>query len=176
MVEAQVIPDLSTPMAAALEQTPGVLSTIYMYIPWGLVFVTYIFVFVDLFYGVTVSYLKREVVSRRMLKGLRNKIFVLFVPIIGICFKAFFVICSLPAEWSGSDALTSVFGVSQLSQFPICFLLCLFVLLMEFLSFLETSAKIDKRAAKLLNLIHKEADKKAAKTEEIKDAIEALRS
>ena len=67
--------------------------------------------------------------------------------------------CEADDEWSGSSTLTGIFGVSQLSQFPACFLLCLFVIIMEFLSFLETSAKIDKRANRILSLIQMKSDK-----------------
>lgn len=143
---------------AVSQQSTSVLEIIYSSIPWDVILVTYIFIFIDLFYGTVVSTIKKETVSHKMLKGLKHKIFVLFVPVIAIVLKAFFVVCSIPSEWAGSSTLTSIFGVSQLSEFPICFLLCLFVILMEFLSFLETSAKIDKRANNMLRLIQKKTD------------------
>lgn len=124
-------------------------------IPWGMILVTYIFIFVDLFYGVIVSIIKHEVESHKMLKGLQRKIFVLSVPIIGILFKAFFVLASLPADWSGTQHINDLLGVSALHHFPICFILCAFVLLMEFLSFLETSAKVNKNAYKLISIIQR---------------------
>lgn len=147
--------DISLPLASA----GGVLETVYSNIPWDIILVSYVFIFIDLFYGLIISCIKKEVISHKMLKGLHNKIFVLFVPIIGIVFKAFFIICSLPAEWAGSSTITSMFGVSQLSEFPICFLLCSFVLLMEFISFLENSAKIDPRANKIICFIQHKASK-----------------
>lgn len=153
--------DLATPLAAASAQTPNVLETIYMGIPWDIVTITYVMIFVDLFYGIIVSTVLGEVISHKILKGLRSKTFVLFVPIIGIIMKMFFVVCSLPAEWSGSSALVGLFGVSQMAQFPICFLLCLIVMFMEFISFIETSARIDKRAKRLLGVIQRNVKDKA---------------
>lgn len=154
----EIIYDILTPLSDAVAQTPGILESIYMSIPWYAIVIVYTFIFIDYFYGVAVSAIKKEAVSHRMLKGLHKKIFVLFVPIIGILMQLFFVICALPAEWAGTSAITSIFGVSQLKNFPICFLLCLIVMLMEFLSFLETSAKIDERAKRLLRLIQHKGD------------------
>lgn len=156
------------PLAAAAAQTPGVMETMYGHIPWDAILITYFMIFFDLFYGVLVSTVKQEPVSHKMLKGLQNKLFVLFVPVAGVIIKTFFVICSLPAEWSGTNTLVSLFGVSRLSDFPICFLLCLFVILMEFLSFLENSAKISKRAKRLLNVIQRNVD---SKNENVKHLI-----
>ena len=152
------IVDLATPLADAVAQTPGVLESIYMNIPWDAIVLAYTFIFIDYFYGVVVSMFKKEVISHRMLKGLRKKIFVLFVPIIGILMQLFFIVCALPAEWAGTATINTIFGVSQLKHFPVCFLLCLIVMLMEFLSFLETSAKIDDRAKRLLRLIQHKGD------------------
>lgn len=149
----ETLHDLATPLATAAAQTPNVLETICMGVPWDIVMITYIMVFVDLFYGIIVSMILGETMSHKIFKGLRNKTFILFIPIIGIIIKAFFVVCSLPTEWSGSSVLVSLFGVSQMAQFPICFLLCLAVMFMEFVSFVETSAKIDRRANKLLQII-----------------------
>lgn len=149
-----------TPLAEQMEQgSIGVLESIYLGIPWDIVLITYILIFFDLFYGVVVSSILKETVSHKMLKGLKNKIFVLFVPVIGILLKAFFVVCSIPAEWSGNSVITGIFGVSVLSQFPICLFLCGFVIFMETVSFLETSSKIDRRAKRLLGLIKRRTDK-----------------
>lgn len=158
------VPDIATPLAAAVNQTPNILETVCFGIPWNIVVITYIMIFVDLFYGIVVSTILGEVISHKVLKGLQNKTFVLFMPIMGIIMKAFFVICSLPAEWSGSSTLVGLFGVSQMSQFPICLLLCLAVMFMEFISFIETSSKIDKRARRLLAIIQRNVkDKTPAK-------------
>lgn len=158
------VPDIATPLAAAVNQTPNILETVCLGIPWDIVVITYIMIFVDLFYGIIVSTILGEVVSHKVLKGLRNKTFVLFIPIMGIIMKMFFVICSLPTEWSGSSTLVGLFGVSQMSQFPACFLLCLAVMFMEFVSFIETSSRIDKRAKKLLSIIQRNVkDKTPAK-------------
>lgn len=161
----QVTEDVATPLAAAVaEQTPGILETICAGVPWDIVMITYTMIFIDLFYGIIVSTALGECISHKILKGLRNKTFVLFIPIIGIIFKMFFVICSLPAEWSGSSAIAGIFGVSQMKHFPVCFLLCLAVMWMEFVSFIETSAKIDKRARKLMGIIQRNIkDKTPAK-------------
>lgn len=154
----EVIYDLLTPLSAAVSEAPGLLESIYMSIPWDAIVFAYTLIFIDYFYGVIVSMIKKEAVSHRMLKGLHKKIFVLFVPVIGILLQLFFIVCHLPAEWAGTVTINSIFGVSQLAHFPICFLLCLIVVLMEFLSFLETSAKIDKRADRLLKLIQHKGD------------------
>lgn len=152
--------DIATPLAAAAAQTPNVLETICMGIPWDIVMITYIMIFVDLFYGIIVSTVLGEVISHKILKGLRNKTFVLFIPIMGIIMKMFFVVCSLPAEWGGSSTLVGLFGVSQMAQFPVCFLLCLAVIFMEFVSFIETSARIDKRAGRILGVIRRNVKEK----------------
>lgn len=154
----ETILDTLTPLSDAVSQTPGILETIYMNIPWDAIVLAYTFIFIDYFYGVVVSFIKKEAVSHRMLKGLHKKIFVLFVPIIGILMQLFFIICALPAEWAGTTTITAIFGVTQLKHFPVCFLLCLIVMLMEFLSFLETSAKIDPRAKRLLRLVQHKGD------------------
>lgn len=153
--------DIATPLASAVTNTPSILETICMGIPWDIVMITYVMIFADLFYGIIVSTVLGEVVSHKILKGLRNKTFVLFIPIMGIIMKMFFVICSIPAEWSGSSVLIGLFGVSQMAQFPICFLLCLAVIFMEFVSFIETSSRIDKRAGKLLQIIKRNVKDKA---------------
>lgn len=157
MSEQVIIHDLIPLAEQAQEGSMNVLESVYSGIPWDVVLITYTLIFFDLFYGVIVSTVLKETVSHKMMKGLKNKIFVLFVPIVGILLKAFFVVCSIPAEWGGGVA--GIFGVSALSHFPICLFLCGFVIFMEFVSFLETSAKIDSRAKKLLGFIHKKAEK-----------------
>ena len=137
---------------------PNVFELIFLGIPWNMVAITYIFIFMDMFYGFVVSIIMKETKSHKMFKGLVNKIFILFAPIFGIILKAFFIVCSLPAGWVGTDMLTNAFGVSVLSELPICFFICLFVVFMEFISFIETSAKFDKRARKLLRIIHRSVE------------------
>lgn len=168
----EMLHDLATPLAGAIEASPNVFETIFLSIPWTIVSLTYIFVFLDMFYGLAVSTILKETKSHKMFKGLYSKMFVLFAPIFGIVLKAFFVVCSLPAGWVGTDKLTDMFGVSVLSEFPVCFLICAFVILMEFVSFIETSAKIDKRAKKLLRFIQREAEEKVpAKHKKMVDDI-----
>ena len=173
--------DIATPLANAVSGNPGVVETIFLSIPWAVVSLTYIFIFADMFYGFVVSLILREARSHKMLKGLYSKMFVLFAPIFGIILKAFFVVCSLPSGWVATKTLTDMFGVSVLSEFPICFLICAFVLLMEFVSFIETSAKIDKRARKLLKVIQRSAEDKVPEkhkkiVEDVFDADEDMQS
>lgn len=124
-------------------------------IPWGTIILAYIVIFLDLFYGVLVSVIMHDVESHKMLKGLQRKTFVLFVPLFGVVIKAFLILADLPSEWSGSEAINSFLGVAAISDFPICFLLCVFIILMEVYSMLESSAKIDGRAQKLLAFFNK---------------------
>lgn len=135
------------------------LEAIYNCVPWLAIFVTYICIFVDLFYGVLIAYILGDPRSHIMLKGLKSKVFVLFVPVLAIIIKAFFIVCELPAGWSGTDNVHQVLGVVQLSDFPICFFLCLFVIIMEIYSFLENSAKINHFAATILAKFNKELAK-----------------
>lgn len=139
------------------------IELIFNSIPWGMILVTYILIFVDLFYGVLVSVIRHEVESHKMLKGLERKLFVLSVPIIGILFKAFFVLASLPVDWTGTQQINDILGVSVLHEFPICFILCTFVCLMEMLSFLETSSKVNKHAKKVVNIIQRNVKNKDVK-------------
>lgn len=157
----ETIHDIVTPLAETIAENPGVIETIFLSIPWTIVSLTYIVVFFDMFYGLAVSTILKETKSHKMLKGLYSKMFVLFAPIFAIILKIFFVVSSLPAGWVGTDLLTDTFGVSVLSEFPICFLICGWVILMEFVSFVETSAKIDKRAKKLLSIVQREAEEKS---------------
>lgn len=134
----------------------SIFGTICSSIPWEMIFVAYTFIFIDLFYGIIVSCITKETKSHKMLKGLQNKTFILFIPIIGIIIKAFFITCALPMDWSGTEDIIQFFGVSNLADFPICFLLCSFVIVMELYSILEISAKIDVRAKILLLKFNRE--------------------
>ena len=142
----------------------SIFRTIWSSIPWLMILFTYVAIFIDLFFGVIVSYIKRETRSHKMLRGLQSKIFVLFIPIIGIIIKGFFITCALPAEWNGTESIYQVFGVDNLANFPICFLLCFFVLLMEVYSFIESAAKIDVRAKHILQKFNKEAQENLSET------------
>lgn len=138
------------------------LEALYTSVPWDLIFLTYICIFVDLFYGVFISWLVGDPTSRKMRKGLQSKMFVIFVPIMAIIIQAFFIFCQLPSEWAATGQIHQILGVVQLSDFPICILLCLFVILMELYSFLESSAKVNDFALKLLKLFNKALAKEIA--------------
>lgn len=128
-------------------------------VPWAIILIAYVVIFIDLFYGLIISAICRETKSHKMLKGLQSKMFVLSIPIIGVVIKAFFICCSLPLTWSGTENINQLLGIDTLSNFPICFLLCGFVILMEIYSMLESSAKIDVRAKHILAKFNKEAKK-----------------
>lgn len=132
---------------------------------------TYTVIFIDLFFGIIVAYITQKTQSHKMLKGIQNKIFVLFIPIIGILIKGFFITCSLPAEWTGTENIYQVFGVDTLANFPICFLLCSFVIIMEVYSFIESAAKIDVRAKHVLRKFNKEIQEGLSDTK-IADTIQ----
>lgn len=138
------------------------LYAVYNFIPWNAIFITYICIFVDLFYGVAISCALHDPTSHKMLKGLQHKLFVLFVPVIAVIIQAFFVVCELPATWTGTEQIHQVLGVVVLSDFPICLLLCLFVILMEVYSFLENSAKINDFALKILKYFNRDLAKRIA--------------
>lgn len=136
-----------------------VLLAVYVSIPWMVIFVTYTFIFIDYFYGILVSVIIKEAESRKMIKGLQKKVFVIFVPILGIFAKALFVLCDLPKNWSITSQINDALGVVSLSDFPICLFFCVAIIIMECYSFLENSAKIDKRARKILaHFNHKMAE------------------
>ena len=146
----------------------SVIYSLLTSIPWGIIFIAYCFTFLDLFYGVLVSFLLREPESHKMLKGLQRKTFVLFVPMFGVLLKAFFVLAGLPAEWSGTETINNFLGVSAISEFPVCFLLCSFVILMEIYSILEVSAKFDPRAQKIHGFFNKHVQEKIDNGEIVK--------
>lgn len=139
------------------------ISFVFSNIPWSIIFVTYILIFLDLFYGVLVSFILKEPESHKMLKGLQRKTFVLFVPLFGLIIKSFFVLTELPSEWSGTETVTGILGVASVADFPVCFLLCLFIMIMEIYSMLESSAKLDGRAQKLLAFFNKKTKQEIEK-------------
>lgn len=127
-----------------------ILLAVYVSIPWAIIMLTYTFIFIDYFYGIIVSIIIKEATSRKMVKGLQKKVFVLFVPVLGILAKAFFVLCDFPRTWAATSQINDFLGVVNLADFPICLLFCIAIIFMECYSFLENSAKIDPRARNIL--------------------------
>ena len=62
----------------------SIFGFVYESIPWGMIFFVYTFIFIDLFYGILVAWITGDTKSHKMLIGIRNKIFVMFIPICGI--------------------------------------------------------------------------------------------
>ena len=92
----------------------------------------FLFIVLDVFSGLAAAYARREVESPKLRQGLWHKVGYVFV-----------LFCSIVIEWAMNNGMNLGFNL------PLVMPICVWISLMEIVSTLENSAKINPDLAKI---------------------------
>ena len=92
----------------------------------------FLFIILDVFSGLAAAYARREVESPKLRQGLWHKVGYIFV-----------LFCSIVIEWAMNNGMDLGFNL------PLVMPICVWISLMEIVSTLENSAKINPDLAKI---------------------------
>lgn len=123
-------------------------------VPWAAVILASTMIIVDYFFGILVAAIQKELTSARMREGLLHKIGLLLFIVVGVIIKMFFLLVQIPesmVSMFGFGFVLDLFGVENIVDVPACLFVCAAIMIMETLSILESFAKINPTAARLLS-------------------------
>ena len=138
------------------------MDTVITGVPWTAVVLAAMMIIIDYFFGIVVAAIKKELISSKMREGLLHKIGLLLFIVVGVVIKMFFLLVQIPESMVGMFGLGFVmemFGVENIVDVPACLFVCAAIMIMETLSILESLAKINPAAARLLTHFQKPQSK-----------------
>lgn len=124
----------------------SLLDTIYAGIPWPIVCFALLLTWTDLVVMLGIAWHQRTLSSAKWKKGIKDKCLMSGLIAYSILLKAFFVVVEIPAD------TMALAGMADVSDIPICAIICGLICLMEIYSTLENFAQVNPIAKRILSV------------------------